>query len=108
MGHVKIGLIAGLIAVTLTTALNVIGCLVGLLPEPMDMKYMAELFVDPVIYPFASFVLGLVIHVLSGGVIGIVYALLIRRRTVITGMLFMVLNWLVMMLALFPLTGRGF
>jgi hypothetical protein len=45
---------------------------------------------------------------ISGGIIGILYVLLIRSWTPISGMLFMVADWLLMMLVLFPLTGRGF
>jgi drug/metabolite transporter (DMT)-like permease len=104
----KIGLFAGLLAVLFTTVVNILGRRVGLLPEPMDMKYMAEFLIDPAQFPAAAFALGIIVHLVSGGIIGIVYVYLIKSWTPITGMLFMVADWLVMMLVLFPLTGRGF
>lgn len=106
--RVKIGLIAGLIAVAFTTAVNVISRALGLLPEALDMKYMAEVFIDPARDPASAFVLGVLIHIASGTLIGIAYALLVRSFTPVSGMIFMVATWLLMMLVLFPLTHRGF
>jgi len=108
MDRLKTGFLAGLIAVAFTTAVNVAGRLLGWLPEPMDMKYMAEFIIDPVRFPTTAFWLGLLVHILLGGVIGALYGRIMRPWNPITGMVFMVFDWLVMMLVLFPLTGRGF
>jgi hypothetical protein len=107
MERVKIGLFAGLIAVGLTTAANIVARWLGWLPEAMDMKQMAALFVDPAARPALAFGLGVVLHILSGGAMGILYVLVFRRRTALTGIVFMLGSWLVMMLVVFPLTGRG-
>ncbi len=106
--HLRIGLIAGLIAVLITTAVNIASRVMGWFPEGMDMKNMAEFFVNPARDPTTAFVLGTILHILSGGGYGVVYALLIKSFSPIGGVLFMLANWLLMMLVLFPVTNRGF
>lgn len=106
--HLRIGLIAGLIAVLITTAVNIASRVVGLFPEAMDLKNMAEFFVNPARDPPTAFVLGTILHILLGGVVGGVYGLLIKSFSPIGGVLFMFANWLLMMLVLFPVTNRGF
>jgi hypothetical protein len=46
--------------------------------------------------------------VIAGGILGIIYALLVRSHTPRTGVLFMLALWLVFMLVLSPLMHRGF
>jgi hypothetical protein len=106
--HLRIGLIAGLIAVLITTAINVASRAVGWFPEGMDLKNMADFFVNPARDPMTAFVIGTILHILSGGVYGVVYALLIKPFSPVGGVLFMFANWLLMMLVLFPVTNRGF
>ena len=59
MTNLRAGLVSGLIAVLITSATNIAGRLIGLLPDAMDIKYMAELVVNPVPYPTAAFWIGL-------------------------------------------------
>jgi hypothetical protein len=108
MERIRPGLIAGFIGVSISTMTNVICRVLGLFPEAMDLKYMAEVFVDPARDPVPAFLLGIVIHLVLGTVVGVVYALLVKPHTILTGVVFMTINWLLMMVILFPLTHRGF
>jgi hypothetical protein len=108
MEHIRPGLIAGFIGVAISTLTNVICRVLGLFPEAMDLKYMAEVFIDPVHDPIPAFLLGIMIHLALGTAIGVVYVLLIKSLSPTTGVLFMVGNWLLMMLVLFPVAHRGF
>jgi uncharacterized membrane protein len=100
----RIGLAAGLAAVLMTTVLNLIGRAIGLLPEAMDLKHMAEFVADP----RSALLWGIVIHLISGCIVGMVYTLLMKSYTPKSGVLFMLALWLVMMLVASPLADRGF
>ena len=108
MERIRPGLIAGFIGVSISTLTNIICRVLGLFPEAMDLKYMAEVIIDPARDPVPAFLLGIVIHLALGTGIGVVYMLLVKSHTPLTGALFMVINWLLMMVILFPLTHRGF
>ena len=108
MERIRPGLIAGFIGVSISTLTNVVCRVLGLFPEAMDLKYMAEVFVDPARDPVPAFLLGIVIHLALGTGVGVVYVLLVKPHTVLTGVVFMAINWLLMMVILFPLTHRGF
>ena len=51
MTNLRAGLLSGLIAVLVTSAVNLICRLGGVLPDQLDIKYMAELFIDPARLP---------------------------------------------------------
>jgi hypothetical protein len=108
MDRIRPGLIAGFIGVSISTLTNIVCRVLGLFPEVMDLKYMAEVFVDPTRDPVPAFLLGIVIHLVLGTAIGVVYALLIKSHNALTGVGFMVVNWLLMMVILFPIAHRGF
>jgi hypothetical protein len=63
--------------------------------------------VDPAGQPALAFVLGVIFHIASGGAMGALYTLIFRRHTPLTGIAYMLGSWLIMMLVVFPLTGRG-
>jgi hypothetical protein len=108
MERIRIGLIAGFAGVVISTLTNILCRAIGLFPEAMDLKYMAEVFIDPARDPATAFAAGIVIHLVLGTLIGGLYGLLIKSFSPLTGVLFMIGNWLLMMLVLFPLTQRGF
>ena len=105
---IRIGLLSGLIAVVITTLTNVVGRLIGLFPDPIDLKYMAEFMIDPAKAPALAFIAGVIVHIVAGTLIGALYLFLIKRPTILNGLLFTAVVWLGMMLVLFPVTGRGF
>jgi len=53
MTNLRAGLLSGLIAVLVTSAVNLICRLVGVLPDQLDIKHLAELFIDPARLPAA-------------------------------------------------------
>jgi hypothetical protein len=108
MERIRIGLSAGFAGVVISTLTNILCRAIGLFPEAMDLKYMAEVFIDPARDPATAFAAGIVIHIVLGTLIGGLYGLLIKSFSPLTGVLFMIGNWLLMMLVLFPLTQRGF
>jgi hypothetical protein len=109
MTNVRAGLLSGLIAVLVTSAVNIVCRLLSLLPDAMDMKYMAELIIDPAQSPVPAFWFGLVLHIIGGTLIGLIFVLLIKQPTPLKGIGFSLLTvWLSMMLLVFPLRGRGF
>ena len=108
MNRIRPGLLAGFIGVAISTLTNVFLRAVGLFPEVMDLKYMAEVVIDPAREPIPAFLLGIVIHLVLGTAIGVIYYLLIKSPSVRIGVLFMIGNWLMMMIILFPIAHRGF
>ncbi len=106
--NLRAGIIAGLIAVLATTAVNILGRLIGVLPEPLDLKYMSELFIDPASTPTSAFWVGMFLHILDGILVGVIYIWLIKRPTPLNGVGFsLIFVWLTMMLILLPARGRG-
>jgi Family of unknown function (DUF6789) len=108
MYRIRIGLMAGLIAVVTTTLVNLLSRAIGLLPESMDLRHLAEFLLDTLDNPAGALILGIVIHVIGGGLVGMIYALLVRSYTPQSGVLFMVAFWLLMMLAVTLLLPQGF
>ncbi len=108
MHRMKTGLIAGLITAVMTTGLNLISRAIGLLPESMDLRHLAEWLIDPFRHPAGALILGSVLHVIAGGIIGLVYALLVKSFTPLSGVRFMLSFWLLLMLVVLPLAHRGF
>jgi len=107
LDRVRVGAITGFIVVIVTTILNLLGRSIDLLPEPMDLRNMAELFFDPVINPTGALIAGIIVHIIGGVMVGIVYVYFIRSVGVGSGILFMLTFWLIMMLTGMPLAGRG-
>ena len=107
MSRIKTGFVAGLITVTTTTLLNLVCRAIGLLGENMDLKRLGSFLIDPVRNPAVALLLGLVIHVAAGTVLGTLYAVLVRSYRVVTGMLFMLAFWLLVMLVVAPLMKQG-
>ena len=107
MNRIRIGLSAGFITVAITTVLNLATRALGVLPEAMDLKYMAEFMIDPLQRPAAALALGIVVHLIAGSVIGMAYALIVKSLTALSGVLFMLPLWFGMMLVALPLTHRG-
>ncbi len=108
MSRIRAGLIAGLIAVLATSALNIVCRLVGLFPDGLDLKYMAEWLINPASAPIQAFAIGLVIHLIGGVLIGAIFVPLIQRPTPLNGIAFtLIVVWLPLMLVILPLTGRG-
>ena len=108
MSRFNAGWLSGFVAVLVTSAVNLVGRFVGLLPESMDMKYMAELLIDPARNPITAFWVGLILHILGGVLVGVLFVLLVKRPTPLKGVGFaLALVWIGMMLLIFPLTGRG-
>lgn len=108
MDRIRPGLLAGFIGVAISTLTNVLFRTIGLFPEVMDLKYMAEVFIDPAREPIPAFLLGIVIHLVLGTAIGVIFFVLVKSPSVRTGVLFMIGNWLLMMIVLFPIAHRGF
>ena len=108
MMNLRAGLLSGLIAVLVTSAVNLICRLVGVLPDQLDIKYLAELFIDPARLPATAFWVGLVLYIVIGALIGGGFVLLVKRPTPLKGIVFtFALVWLGLMLVIFPLTERG-
>jgi hypothetical protein len=107
MRRILTGLRAGLIAAIITTIINLAGRAAGVLSEAMDLKLMAEFAIDPAAHPAGALALGSVIHIIAGGVVGSIYAFLVRSYTAKSGLFFMLAFWLVMMLVVSPLAQRG-
>jgi Family of unknown function (DUF6789) len=108
MSKLRVGLVSGLIAVTITSVVNILCRFLGLLPDQLDMKYMAIVFVNPMTAPTTAFWVGLVIHILIGVGTGIVFVLLIKDPTPLKGIIFsLVVVWLGMVLIVFPVAGFG-
>jgi hypothetical protein len=102
--RLRTGLVSGLIAVLLTSALNIAGRLIGLLPESLDLKNMAL----GVTNPAAAFWIGFALHIVGGIIAGVVFVVLIRQPTPIKGVGFsLIAVWLGMVLVVFPLAGFG-
>ena len=109
MTNIRVGLVSGLIAVLITSAINIVCRLIGLLPEQLDMKYMAIVFVNPLTAPITAFWLGLVIHILIGVIAGAAFEVLVKQSTPLKGVIFSLLAvWLGMVLVVFPIAGFGF
>ena len=102
----RTGAIAGLMTVSITTVLNLLSRAVGILPDSMDLREMAA-FIDPLQFPTLALVAGIIVHILAGGVYGLIYGVLFRNFSVKSGVTFMLAFWLMLMLVMFPLTGRG-
>jgi hypothetical protein len=100
----RAGLWAGFITAVGTTAFLI--AFGSMLPDGMDLRGMA-FFVDRVNHPGLAQALGAVNHIAAGAGIGLVYGWLAPRFTLVTGMICLMLFWLVLMLAGFPLVGLG-
>lgn len=100
------GLIAGACVVAGTTTLNLVGRRRGLLSRAMDLREMAP-FVDEHRYPSGSLAAGIVVHVSAGIAEGGLYGLAARRFSARSGMGYMGVMWLIMMLVVMPVTGKG-
>ena len=105
--RIRIGLIAGLVAVTTSTIASLALRAAGVFPDGLDLKHLAEWAIDPVTNATTGTIAGVAIHVVLGAVTGVIYLLLVRRSSPVTGVLFMLPVWLFMNLILFPLTNRG-
>lgn len=105
--RIRIGAIAGFIVVVGTTLLNLLGRAIGWLPESMDLRHMAELFIDPMIHPSGALISGIVVHIVGGTIVGMVYAYVMKSISVRSGILFMLSFWLFMMVVGMPISGRG-
>lgn len=102
----RTGTLAGLMTVSITTVLNLLSRAVGILPDSMDLRQMAA-FIDPLEFPTLALIAGIAVHVIAGGLYGLIYGALVKRFSAKSGVSFMLALWLVMMLILFPMTGRG-
>jgi hypothetical protein len=105
--RVRIGAIAGFIAVIGTTFLNLLGRAIGWLPESMYLRHMAELFIDLINNPSGALISGIVVHIIEGTIVGIVYVYFIKSIGIRTGVLFMLCFWLFMMVIGMPISGRA-
>jgi hypothetical protein len=102
--NLRIGVASGLIAVLVTSALNIVGRALGLLPEQLDLKRMAFFVIEPT----AAFWIGLALHLVGGMIAGAIFAVLIKQPTPLKGIAFsLVAVWLGMVLVVFPLAGFG-
>jgi hypothetical protein len=107
MTHLRAGLVSGLIAVLMTSALNIICRFLGLLPDQLDLKNMV-LVIVPAASPIAAFWIGLILHIAAGIIAGVVFVLLVKHPTPLKGIGFtLAAVWLGMMLIIFPLAGWG-
>ena len=103
-----IGAKAGLCAIGVTTLLNLAARAGGLLSPAMDLRGMAEMFVDPAAHPQMSLAMGIVLHTVSGVAEGGAYGFISRQRfSLASALIFMIGMWLVMMLVAFPLLHKG-
>lgn len=106
VGRIRAGSVAGLGVVVLTTGLNLVGRRRRILSRAMDLREMAP-FVDASRHPDRSLAAGVVVHLVSGIAEGGLYGLVVKRYTARSGMEFMAVTWLVTMLVVMPLTGKG-
>lgn len=107
IARLRIGALTGFIVVLFTTIINLAGRFVGLLPETMDLRDMAEFFIDQDIHPIGALILGIVIHIILGVITGIAYSYIVKSMNAVTGIAFMLTFWLFNMLVGMPLAGRG-
>ncbi|MEO8392981.1 MAG: DUF6789 family protein [Chloroflexota bacterium] len=106
--NLRAGALSGLIAVTVTSIVNIACRFLGLLPDQLDMKFMAIVFINPLTNPIPAFWVGLLIHILSGVLAGAAFVVLIKQPTPLKGVAFsLVAVWLGMMLIVFPIAGFG-
>ena len=76
--RLRTGAVTGLVAVMLTTFINVISRYEGWLPPAMDLSHMAELLIDPVRNPSGALALGIVVHIIGGVAVGMSYVYFIK------------------------------
>lgn len=100
------GVIAGACVVVFTTGLNLIGRRRGLLSRGMDLREMAP-FVDDERHPSGSLAAGIAVHLAAGVAEGGLYGLISRKFSARSGIGFMGVMWLITMLIVMPLTGKG-
>jgi hypothetical protein len=101
------GLAAGTVTVILTTILLAIGQPAGLLPAGMDLRAMAPL-VDREASPGLALAAGALGHCIAGALIGLAYGRFARRFGPVSGILFLLPVWLLLMVVALPATGQGF
>ena len=104
MTNFRAGLISGLIAALITSALNLICRLVGLFPDALDMKAIVTFIANPT----TAFWVGLILYILGGMLIGVLFVALVKLPTSLKGVGFSLVIWLIVMLLIVPLRGEGF
>src|SRR3990172_7907091 len=107
MVSIRSGLMAGFIATFVTSAIVQMKNATGTLPEVHIVKAWSALLGDP-----THVAVGWIAHIVVGVVVGgIAFALLSPRLPtrlfVVKGVVFGILMWLVMILAVMPLAGEG-
>ncbi len=107
IARLRIGALSGFIVVLITTIINLTGRFIGLLPEAMDLRFMAGSLIDQKVYPTGALILGIIVHILIGVITGIVYLYIVKSINTGTGTIFMLVFWLLNMLMGMPLAGRG-
>ncbi|TIP18458.1 hypothetical protein [Mesorhizobium sp.] len=104
--HVRAGLWAGFITALMTTIFLFIGGSAGFLPDRMNLSGMA-VYVIPTVHPILAQAVGAINHVVAGSAIGFLYGWLVPRLSILTGVAFLMISWLSLMLIALPAIGQG-
>jgi hypothetical protein len=108
LSRIAVGTLAGLAAVVVTTVVNLLARRIGLFREGMDLKYMGDFLAAPHTDPSVVRRYGIVVHLVSGALLGALYGLTARTPSSVgSGLWFGGAVWALNMTVLLPLTGRG-